>query len=298
MNSLQFEVSIDELDISKVKAGQAVNITADALEDSSANPLTGKVTKVAMEGTSSNGVTTYPVTVTVDQASVSKLKTGMNIDAEIVMSKKTDVLMVPLDAITKMGTRSFVYVKQSGSQSDSTQNGWSGNSEQRNWQRGENTNGSGFGRGRNTSGSAMNGDFPQGNPPQGDFQPGQNGGSTSGGAMGMRSRNTSGSAISGSFARAARNRSSSQNDYYSGAMLVPVETGISNDSYIEITSGLTEGQTIILPKSSTASGSTGFNSWGRNRENGGSSNSGGNSSRASGMMGGGGDMGGGPGGGF
>jgi len=35
-----------------------------------------------------------------------------------------------------------------------------------------------------------------------------------------------------------------------------VETGISNDSYIEIVSGLTEGQEIVLPKTSTSTGSS------------------------------------------
>lgn len=44
--------------------------------------------------------------------------------------------------------------------------------------------------------------------------------------------------------------------YYDGATLVLVETGISNDTYIEIISGLTQGQEVVLPKTSTASATT------------------------------------------
>ena len=47
MGHLQFQVSIDELDIAKVKVGQKVNITLDALPETSTTPLTGTVSDVA-----------------------------------------------------------------------------------------------------------------------------------------------------------------------------------------------------------------------------------------------------------
>lgn len=103
MSSVTFDMNIDELDISNVKVGQTVQVTADAFEN---QQFTGKVTKVSLEGTSSNGVTYYPVTVTLDDA--GSLLPGMNVDGEIVVESVSDVIAVPADALMR-GNR--VYVK-------------------------------------------------------------------------------------------------------------------------------------------------------------------------------------------
>lgn len=58
-----FQVPVDELDIAKVQVGQKVDVSLDALTETSTLPLTGKVTVVAVEGTSTGGVTAYNVTV-------------------------------------------------------------------------------------------------------------------------------------------------------------------------------------------------------------------------------------------
>ena len=79
MSTVTFQMNIDELDILSVKVGQKVNITADAFEGTA---FTGKVTNVSMEGSSSNGVTYYPVTVTLDD--YGNLLPGMNVEGEIV----------------------------------------------------------------------------------------------------------------------------------------------------------------------------------------------------------------------
>jgi HlyD family secretion protein len=257
VNHLEFAVDIDELDISSLAVGQEVKITSDAIEETATTPLTGKVTNVAMEGTSSNGVTTYPVTVTVDDESAAKLKTGMNIDAEIIIADKSDILRVPLEAVTEQGGKSYVYVKGASSGSSGNQTGGSNNGTFGGPPDGS-TSGSGFKGGApadGTSGSAMrtprtdntSGAGMRGTPPTGN---------TSGGAMNRqnnRSGSTSQGAVKGSFARA---RNEKADTYYDGSYMVEVETGISNDTYIEITSGLTEGQTIVLPKTSTVKTTT------------------------------------------
>ena len=56
-------MNIHELDINKVEVGQKVEVTADSLEDQT---FTGTVTKVNINGTASNGITTYPVTIRLD----------------------------------------------------------------------------------------------------------------------------------------------------------------------------------------------------------------------------------------
>lgn len=96
MSTLTFEMKIDELDINKVQVGQEVEITADALEGQS---FTGRVDKININGTTVNGVTTYPVTVVIDDP--KSLLPGMNVSAEIVVERASDVLTVPVEAVER-----------------------------------------------------------------------------------------------------------------------------------------------------------------------------------------------------
>ncbi|MFA7573659.1 MAG: HlyD family efflux transporter periplasmic adaptor subunit, partial [Lutispora sp.] len=109
-DKMEFQISIDELDIAKIQANQIVNITVDALPETSGKPLSGIVTEIAKEGTSSSGVTTYPVTVQLTESNNS-LKVGMNVNGEIIVNEKKDALYIPIEAVQKRGGNSIVYVK-------------------------------------------------------------------------------------------------------------------------------------------------------------------------------------------
>lgn len=102
MSRLTFTMSIDELDVSKVRVGQKVNITADALESMA---FTGTVDKVNINGTTLNGKTTYPVTVLVDGDGTALagdgLWPGMNVSASIVVEEVGTVLTIPVDAVSR-----------------------------------------------------------------------------------------------------------------------------------------------------------------------------------------------------
>ena len=99
LSYLEMTTNIDELDISEVSVGQAVEVTADAVEGMT---YTGVVTKVSVAGTTSGGITTYPVTVRIDDT--DGLLPGMNVDAEIVIAEKDGVLAVPSGAVNRGNT--------------------------------------------------------------------------------------------------------------------------------------------------------------------------------------------------
>ncbi len=103
LSELTFEMSVDELDIRSVKTGQTVKVTADALEDQT---FTGTVTNISLASSYSNGVTNYPVTVTLDVS--GELLPGMNVDGEIILEQAENTLVVPVDSLMR-GNR--VYVK-------------------------------------------------------------------------------------------------------------------------------------------------------------------------------------------
>lgn len=98
LSYLQIEMAIDELDISQVKEGQTVTITADAVDGT----FTGYVSKVSIDGTTTNGVTTYPVTVILKE--YGDLLPGMNVNASIMVSEVSDVLAVPNEAVNRGNT--------------------------------------------------------------------------------------------------------------------------------------------------------------------------------------------------
>lgn len=105
LSEVTFEMNIDELDISNVKVGQKVEVTADAFEDQT---FEGTVTKVSMEGTAASGVTYYPVTVTMTE--YDGLLPGMNVTGVIILDEAEDALAIPVDALQR-GNK--VYVKDS-----------------------------------------------------------------------------------------------------------------------------------------------------------------------------------------
>lgn len=110
MSKIKFEMSVDELDIAKLEVGQEAIITADALED---KIFTGYVDYISVIGSTSDGVTTYPVTIVINEP--EGLVPGMNVDATITVKEAKDVLTVPVSAVNR---GNIVYVKDNKSSND------------------------------------------------------------------------------------------------------------------------------------------------------------------------------------
>ncbi len=96
-NSIKkFAMEVDELDIAKVKVGQDVTITIDALEG---KEYIGKVANINTIGKTNAGITTY--TVLIELENHSEIYSGMNVDASIQISSIENVIRVPLSAVRK-----------------------------------------------------------------------------------------------------------------------------------------------------------------------------------------------------
>ncbi len=102
MSKLTFDIDVDELDIGKIELGQEVQVTADSLENKIFKGIISNISKI---GTSMDGVATYPVTV--EMENTSDLMIGMNVNAEIVIESKEDVLKIPSSALNR-GNRVLV----------------------------------------------------------------------------------------------------------------------------------------------------------------------------------------------
>ena len=99
-SQLTFDMDISEQDISQIQVGQRVEITADALDGQT---FTGVVDKININGTTTSGNTTYPVTVLVD-GSPEELYPGMNVSARVIVEEAGNVLTLPVEAVERGNT--------------------------------------------------------------------------------------------------------------------------------------------------------------------------------------------------
>lgn len=94
LSSLTLILDVDELDISQISAGQTAVIQAEAVPDHEYN---GVITKVGINGTTTGGVTTYPVSIRIDDT--KGLLPGMNVDVSIVVKERKNALSIPAGAV-------------------------------------------------------------------------------------------------------------------------------------------------------------------------------------------------------
>ena len=207
MSTIVFDMSVDELDISKIEVGQRVSVTADAIEG---RTYGGYVDYVSVVGTTQNGVTTYPITVVVENP--EDLIPGMNVSAEIVVESRENVLRVPVTAVNR---GNIVYVKDDGK---------SGKAETP----------SGMMEGAKPSGK-MSGEKPEGMPenmPEG--MPENMPKMSEGEERPQMPENAGGQGMK------------MPGNVPEGFKAVRVETGLNDSNYIEIISGLSEGDEVYV----------------------------------------------------
>ncbi len=99
MSAMTVTINVDELDIAQLDEGQEVTITADALSNQT---FTGYVDNIGILGTTSDGVTSYPVKIVINDS--EDLWPGMNVNASIIVDSVKDVLQVPVAAVNRGNT--------------------------------------------------------------------------------------------------------------------------------------------------------------------------------------------------
>lgn len=232
LSSLTFDMNIDELDIFSIEKGQEVTVTSDAY---SGRKFKGEITKISKVGSTSSGTTVYPVTVTISDAeALAALLPGMNIDAEIIINKSENVLAVPTGAVQRGNTVKVIRNPEAlnGQSQDKTGN----------VQLPSKADGESFEIPEGMTGKRP--EMPNGATGEKPGKPGE-------GVEGMdavtEAEGTQNVAAiqrpAGSFGGASMYGTAPGDTEYD---TVKVETGVSDDDYIEIVSGLEEGDVVII----------------------------------------------------
>lgn len=254
---MNLTIAVDELDVVEVEVGQKVKITVDALSDAE---MDGEVYKIAPVGSNSGGVTTYDVELTFD-AEGSGVRSGMNATGEITVASTDSTLYVPVEALMTIGNDTYLMVENAG-ETASTMAADS-MSELSNMPQGGNM--------PDLSSMPQDGSKPD----FGGSFGGQSGDASSGETLDAQNRGNRGNAPQRTQnAEAATEESGlipAVKKLYSGVMdwlyadvneetqvsgsLVKVTTGMQNDDYVEILSGVSEGDVVLYTGSSSSSSS-------------------------------------------
>lgn len=271
---MNLTIAVDELDVVEVAVGQKVKITVDALSDTE---IDGEVYKIAPVGSNSGGVTTYDVELTFDAAG-SGVRSGMNATGEITVASAEDTLYVPVEALMTIGDDTYLMVESSDGQTMSMSD---------------------------ASGMTPpdHADFSGMTQPDGATGGGQSDASADGETTKRRGRGdfaaqqaekTGGNALTKavSAVKAWLYEGVNTDSQPVSGTLVKVETGMQNDDYAEILSGVSEGDVVLYTASSTSTSSGMMMGMSMMSMGGGSGGNGG----SRGGNGGNGGMGGGPGG--
>ncbi|MFF2909096.1 efflux RND transporter periplasmic adaptor subunit [Paenibacillus sp. NPDC057934] len=228
--NLSAVVQVDELDVPSVELGMPASIKLDALPD---KKYQGKVTAIANEGTSSNGVSLFDVTV--DLTDSKGARAGMSAEVSITTAEKKDVLTVPIEAVRdRNGTYMVAVPATSGAVGT-----------------GEGAGAAGTGQVPGSAGGAAPGGTNDKSNTAG------SGGAPVAGNRGDFGGTASGSGAYGGGARGARGGMGQAGKAGTGTgtgtgttpaqRMITVEVGLHDESRMEITSGLKEGDQIVIP---------------------------------------------------
>ncbi|MEA4924201.1 MAG: efflux RND transporter periplasmic adaptor subunit [Syntrophomonadaceae bacterium] len=104
---LQLSSLVNEADIGRVKVGQEVEFTSSSFSN---RTFTGKVVRITPQATTVSNVQYYPALISVDDPD-KVLMSGMSVSANIIVSRTTDTVLVPMMAVSYAET----YVKSNPS---------------------------------------------------------------------------------------------------------------------------------------------------------------------------------------
>jgi HlyD family secretion protein len=98
-NVLEMKLSVEQVDIVKLKQGMEVVVYLDAY---SASSYRGVITEINTVPTTSAGIAKYEVTVTFEKNTLEEvILAGMGGNAKIITFQKKNVLTVPNQAISR-----------------------------------------------------------------------------------------------------------------------------------------------------------------------------------------------------
>jgi HlyD family secretion protein len=105
MERLIFKGTVDEIDVGKMKEGMEVDIKVGALPSDTVH---GVLRKIWLKAEKKENATVFPIEILIPSGKKTVLRAGYSANANIIIQKKSDVLMIPERVVTFRGDSAFV----------------------------------------------------------------------------------------------------------------------------------------------------------------------------------------------
>jgi macrolide-specific efflux system membrane fusion protein len=108
---LLVKTDLNQIDVARVQVGQTAEVTLDALPG---KKFSARVTRVAAAAASVGGRDLFPVEAALERQGVdlAAIKPGMTADVRILVERKPQVLVLPIEAVLSERGKSLVNVVQ------------------------------------------------------------------------------------------------------------------------------------------------------------------------------------------
>jgi RND family efflux transporter MFP subunit len=110
LSTMIVETTISEVDVSKVKKGQAVELTLDAIPGPTFSGTVTDISTLAHRKQRSSQINVFDIEVEID-SSDERLKPGMSAKADIIIDVHKDVLSVPIESVFERDDTTVVYTE-------------------------------------------------------------------------------------------------------------------------------------------------------------------------------------------
>ncbi|HET7273768.1 MAG TPA: efflux RND transporter periplasmic adaptor subunit [Longimicrobiaceae bacterium] len=107
MSDLIFRGSVDEIDVGRLTEGMPVEIRIGALPNAR---ITGVVAYISLQAVTEENATTFPIEIALKETTGATLRAGFSANAEVIIRKREDVLLIPERTVTFDGDTAWVNV--------------------------------------------------------------------------------------------------------------------------------------------------------------------------------------------
>jgi macrolide-specific efflux system membrane fusion protein len=115
LSTLLVKIDLNQIDVARVRKGQAAEITVDALPGKKYTAHITKVAPAAVAAARGQGADVFPVEAELDPAQdLAEIKPGMTADVRIVVATEKGVLLLPIEAVVTSKEQNRVTVIDDG----------------------------------------------------------------------------------------------------------------------------------------------------------------------------------------
>ncbi|UCC48875.1 MAG: efflux RND transporter periplasmic adaptor subunit [Gemmatimonadota bacterium] len=107
MTSLIFRGTVDEIDVGRLREGMPVEIKIGALPNAK---VTGTLYKISLKARTEDNATVFPVEIALDPTDEVVLRAGYSAQADVIIDRRDDALMVPERLVRMSGDTARVTV--------------------------------------------------------------------------------------------------------------------------------------------------------------------------------------------